>query len=495
MNEGDGNMSKKETTSGHPYKDQGTGQGLFELYDYDQFVKELEIKDKAKESGEKDLPPTEFTTEGEKIVLDSTEQEIVTRMGDFYYRAKDKVETESYTYSNRFERVNPDTLIKELDGKQEEANADLERVRKETSDRVEDARQDFITANQDFRRFRKRNKLNYSAQIPDSHIYHFGVLMFVFMAETWGNATFFAQGNELGIIGGWITAMVLSAVTLGMAFFAGRYAYTALIHRSVIRKLLGLAGVVVHFILWIPFLVLLAHYREASSDVENSFTGKAANTITKAFQDPLGFQEFDSILVIALGLVVGIVAIIDGWKFDEPYPGYGDITRKRNVFKEEFMYEREDAIEELRKVSEHHIDLLEDLRQRLNHSLQELTDIRNGYQTNITFFDRHRTKLVEMTNRLLRLYRDENRKFRSSDAPAYFRDRWEHEWPEPDVFQLVTEGSEQEIRNSIDQAIQKIGTLKSYLSEKYQSMLTEYGDLEIGESLIGHPEFSTTQTT
>ncbi|NDP47496.1 MAG: hypothetical protein GZ085_03725 [Sulfuriferula multivorans] len=158
------------------------------------------------------------------------------------------------------------------------------------------------------------------ASYPDSNVLHFGIVFLCLVAEGIANAYFFSD-NSLGLIGGFLEALLISLANVVASFMAGWLCLREINHKSTVRKALGLIG----FMVIVVFLVFLhlasAQYREAlqrSGDVE-FFTSLAFN--------PSTLQDMQSFLLMGIGAVISLFAMYKGYTFDDPYPGYGKVYR------------------------------------------------------------------------------------------------------------------------------------------------------------------------
>ncbi len=226
----------------------------------------------------------------------------------------------------------------------------------------------------DLENFKKENRLRREAHYPVSPLLAFGVLSILVLLEAGINGVLFADSSDQGLFGGWLEALVLSIANVGAAFLFGRMVLPLLHRPGYFLR----AGCLVLCLAGIASLAAInlfgAHYRDfrsAQSSLEQPFrpqpvpkheklsglTGarlarKAANaasplpaispqapaaaqarikeseTIRKMFDAPLTFDSFMSVFLFVIGLCGACIAAIDGYKFDDPFPGYGKRHRR-----------------------------------------------------------------------------------------------------------------------------------------------------------------------
>lgn len=170
-------------------------------------------------------------------------------------------------------------------------------------------------------RFKDDNDLLQDARYPESKILHLAVLFLILVVEGAFNAFFFSD-NPLGLLGGFFQAVLIAAVNVGVCFLAGRLLLPQLnLNNWGARKWGGIILLLVCSAFVIALHLSAAHLREAlqqSTDVDY---------LRSLAFDPRTLQDMQSLVLIGLGLVASVVAAIDGYTYDDPYPGYGIVYR------------------------------------------------------------------------------------------------------------------------------------------------------------------------
>ncbi len=224
----------------------------------------------------------------------------------------------------------------------------------------------------DLENFKAENALRRDAHYPSSPLLAFGILSILVLLEAGINGVLFADSSDQGLFGGWLEALVLSIANVGAAFLFGRMVLPQLHRRGLIPRtgavLLTLAGAAA----LIAVNLVGAHYRDFRAGVASLETvlpatlrasaplggkkpplaGKAAKAATaetsaapqgqiadsekakereaigKLFGSPFAFDGFMSFFLFAIGLCGASIAAVDGYKFDDPFPGYGRRHRR-----------------------------------------------------------------------------------------------------------------------------------------------------------------------
>ena len=96
-------------------------------------------------------------------------------------------------------------------------------------------------------------------------IFRVGIVLVIALIETFGNTALLAKGNELGILGAAVEALVLAVLNVGFAWLSAVYAWRAMNRISLGRKAVGFILAVMHLVLAIILNLGIAHYRDIST--------------------------------------------------------------------------------------------------------------------------------------------------------------------------------------------------------------------------------------
>lgn len=237
----------------------------------------------------------------------------------------------------------------------------------------------------DLEGFRTENNLTRDADYPKSRTLALGVLAVLVLVEAGINGVFFADSSDQGLLGGWIEAFVLALTNVGSAFLLGRLVFPQLHRLSIMARFAGSAATLAGVASLIAVNLFGAHYRDfkaeavraelaapahgdnslpapkthvsvnripgtpAGADKRPASGGQASGAIAIASprQDslapvsqneksavasvlsaPLKVESFTSFFLLVIGLCGATVAALDGYKLDDPFPGYGRRHRR-----------------------------------------------------------------------------------------------------------------------------------------------------------------------
>ena len=208
--------------------------------------------------------------------------------------------------------------------------------------------QEYSALRMDLEMFRQRNGLTREAVYRESKLLHFSIIFFIVIMETVLNAFFLSKGSDLGLVGGFFQAFIISMINLGFAAFLA-FALRHCFHQNPFRKILAGTLFVGVLAAAIVFVLGVGHYREALE--ANPFTASQMAMATLQAQ-PLGIHDFNSWIMV---VVSGIALILLAAKFfvvDDRYPGYTAITRRVKLHHKTWREAHEDAIESVNELAE-----------------------------------------------------------------------------------------------------------------------------------------------
>lgn len=187
----------------------------------------------------------------------------------------------------------------------------------------------------DWKYFRQTNQVTTQASYPDSHIFHFALILVFALVETAVNTIFYE--NAAGLLGGFVVALGVSALNIGAAMLFGMwFRYKNLQGRQ--EQLCGWLSLVGFIVVTLYCNALFAAFRsqyqlvvdpENFRQVSEAFQVSAAEA-GKIFVLDANFADFMSFILFGVGVLLAIWAFYKGYTFDDKYPGHGDLDRKLN---------------------------------------------------------------------------------------------------------------------------------------------------------------------
>jgi hypothetical protein len=225
--------------------------------------------------------------------------------------------------------------------------------------------------------FKAEHRLTRDAHYPSSPVLAIGILSMLVIVEAAINGVLFADSSDQGLFGGWLEALVLAITNIGVAFLFGRVVLPQLHRRGAGQKAGALVLCVAGAAAILAINLTGAHYRDFKSEtspapvppvafkqeavlaLSGGKTSLAAagqrkaakpalaeppaplpaqitrdekarerEAIARLAGNPFAFGSFMSFFLFVIGLCGASLAALDGYKLDDPFPGYGKRHRK-----------------------------------------------------------------------------------------------------------------------------------------------------------------------
>ena len=206
-----------------------------------------------------------------------------------------------------------------------------------------------------------------------SRLWNFTVILVILAIESILNGTFLARGLETGLLGGIVEAFAIAAINVSFGFFLGNSVIRYVFHRSYILRVLAFIEIPISGAIAIFFNLLVGHYRDALGGPDPAH---ASSTALYSFRlHPFDLAAIESWVLFALGLFFSTVAAVDGFKMNDPYPGYGKISRKHEEIIQEYTDEKANIVEDLSRTCDQALDYMRNARQNLAARRAELSMI------------------------------------------------------------------------------------------------------------------------
>lgn len=395
---------------------------------YERTAKQVDDELKIEESARNDalnLEPASGSKEWTQ-----TEQAIRTKCGNALTTEIDRVRSEVAMYEAEISKNSQLADAAHIDGFFDSNHQALASVVKQQMSangsgpgaELIEALKDKDRLQREYNAFRSEHKRNEKARYPSSTFWHYFIIALILIGEGLANSYFFGQGNDLGLLGGFLEALFFAAINVGFAgvvAFCLRYVF----HRYSNKQVMGWFGVVFFTGIMMFVACVAALYRFQAANATDATEIGLLSLPWAQLGDAVASK--DGILLILLALILGIVAVIDWFKMDDPYPGYGKRQRALEDVTDWIKSRQSDAINDIhgsyvRRMREVEIPALE---QRL-HVL--VTRAKNIEKVTVDYDHAIVKQLEDAYHSLLKKYRDENSYVRSNDTsgsappPQYF---------------------------------------------------------------------------
>lgn len=393
--------------------DEGTAE--FNSIDVELAKSNLSLAERAKENGSNNIPSVSTSKK------DAMAVEIDSYLKHLILLAKDKL-------------INREKAIDDLSNTQSEGSleyiteiyengkAELNTTAKDRYNDLFTARRDWILGEKELAGFREDHKRRGPARFEINNTKNYGWIFFITIVEIIANAIFLGNAHKDGPVGVFAEILMFGVINIGFSFLLGFFIWRNFYHISTIRNVIAgfLAIPIISLILSLN--LFLAHYRDKlesfkksnlSIDEMNVLFSQIGSQARESFlNNSFMLDDFKSYLLMFIGIIASIFAIIKSFQLDDPYPGYGKISREQSKLANFYNNEQTSAFREMD-------DLADDFSNQINEQLARL----QGNETAVISRQNDKKQLHEKYNNwlssvqsvgesLYAFYREENIKAR-----------------------------------------------------------------------------------
>jgi hypothetical protein len=375
----------------------------------------LRLVGRGEESGRENRPASD-ASQPHRV-----ESEIAELIQEEYAHSVDIYRQGLENYDRRIHGTSLETLGVGIRGTAQDAVAEYTLVVHKAQDEISLDRKDLDEVEEEFENFRVSNKLTRGCRSPVGHITLTGIVLLVLLLDTAANGYLLSSRDEFGLLGGIIQAILVAGMNVSLGFFAGRIALPNIIHRSIWRRIGGIATFIIILGLILMLNLSFAHYRDLSVLGVPNPEQKA---LSQFLETPLVLHDVKSWWLGCMGVFFAFVSLIDGFKWDDPYPGYGELARRREAKRENYLDRKHYWLESVKDRREQARAEVGEIRHDIDMIQGEIAQASMGRRSFTASFFAHTSHLEAAANQLIDTYRDVNRRVRTTPSPSYFEQRW-----------------------------------------------------------------------
>ena len=235
-------------------------------------LKELEVKEnfikKVNKSGIKDAEKLKHCENLDKYNLQITPDE-----EEFLKKIKDDVSSKQESIARTFIKDVKKQLSSITKNLSESDSFNIKKLTEkyinELNERKNSFKEDigsklkeYISIRRELVAFQMLNNLERSAEYPQSILLFWGIIFSVLMIESIANSFFYAQGSDLGFLGGIFMAFAISIANVAISFSIGFVTLRYLNHVNKVKKIIAFLGLMILLVVLFFLHLSSAHYRE-----------------------------------------------------------------------------------------------------------------------------------------------------------------------------------------------------------------------------------------
>jgi hypothetical protein len=395
------------------------GPGEFLEIDRQKLVDKLEIRARGRERGAAGLPSSTSSS------LDEHETEICEAMRAIALAEERRTHDQLTLYQQRLQAADPQGSAADMNATATQSIAGFEAEVLAAKSALQKVRNNVRARQAAFDKFKEANHLDRPPAPPVNHALARGIIAVFFAIETAPNAILFGSGDELGVIGGYTIAIVFSILNLFFGYSVGRWGFTNLQHIKSWRKLMGAAIVLLCIFFAVVDNLAVALVREhVAMTHDTTLSLRLALDNLRAHE--FAINDTMSIGLACLGLIFSFLSGLAGYKWEDPYPGYTQVSGHLDAADKAWTKAVEQRLTLLDGVQKKHADEIKAARSSLRDRQAAIPDILAQRARLVRNFNLHVRHLEGVGRYALSAYRDANRASRPSGNPA--PDRFDDPW-------------------------------------------------------------------
>jgi hypothetical protein len=390
-----------------------------------QIEEKINLKENATNDGKNNLPRSASETfsncENEAIITaDEFRNDQVSKAVDYLNSIKGKV-------------IDSTAKLGQKNFYVDEFKNRIEQTLTAAEGKLSNLKSAYTTQNNEVRNFKLENKLNREPRSLTAMniLIGIGVIAILFTIETQVNATLLASAMGGGKGAGIAASGAVAGLNVFVSFAIGYYCLKNFHHVSRVRKLLSKIGLAIYliFISYLNWMLgaFRATHDAGGASIADRVLGKVSANAVEVGNELMPWTvdlNFSSFVLIFVGIGFALASLIDGYLFDDPYPGFGSVGKDRNENHKEINRMREHLSSEITGLFKNEIRKTGEKRDAIiNNTLRNdwvpsITALENTFEG----YRRFSEELSFALDHTIGEYRTFNGMFRTDAEPKYWKD-------------------------------------------------------------------------
>jgi hypothetical protein len=381
----------------------------------DRLADQLELVARGSERGAEGRPSSDAQT------MDDIEHRVVERIEAHKQDAHTIYLDHLHTYDERITALSFEERFATIQQAAPEAVGDFRAEATVGRDELFVLRRRLNESELERERFREHHRIERPARLssPGKIILKIGVLAILFIIEVVINGSFLARANVGGLLGGAAQAVTFAGLNIIASFFWGMVLIRLVNRRNYFLKLIGLVSFLAYILFAVALNLTLSHLREIPPAIAVS-DNVGQVVLHRLLTAPYALTDINSWVFFSIGFIFSLIAMADGLMFFDPYMGYAGLERRWIEATRLFANARSELIERLRDIREDATEAMNEAARDLSVRRSEYDALLQGRERLAQRFAQHQNQIEQAARALLEIYREANRKARTTPAPDYF---------------------------------------------------------------------------
>jgi len=263
-----------------------------------------------------------------------------------------------------------------------------------------------------------------------------GLILFLFIIEIVLNGSLLQSSLTGGPVEGVALATSVAFINVCISALIGYYIFKNITHLEKTKKFLfGFFGSL-YTVLIIYINACLGAYRSESQKLfreQFGSIGEGKTLTDEQIQEALSVVItpwnvdfiFMGIILTFVGLSFAFISVMDGFTYNDTYPGYGKTGQNVNKYKDEIKKTFKSYASEVAQLfSESNKILQNKFNDVLKNQLDNWDSNTNLIQKEFVTFENMVNSVEKKSWHIIQEYREQNKRVRKTPAPKYFKERY-----------------------------------------------------------------------
>jgi len=387
----------------------------FPQLDLKGLADEWKLEEIGRADGEKNIPASSASSYG------SNEQQIIATFAGVVTERKNQALNYIQDLERQFRNMKLSEMVSQLNNFARNAKNEFSKIIQKADDQLHESKTRYESFSKKYRKFKENNNLEYEANYPASQIFYVSILFIEVLIETFLNFSFFKDVSESYIIGGVLTAFLLSVVNVGiLGYLFGKNLFWNINHVSSNKVAIGWISLFVFLVAAILLNYFVANYRVIASVAT---AGNLNFNLTEVFRNMLSLKyalTLNDWFLFMIGFVAALIAFATSYKMDDPYPGYGAIHRELESSRFDYIDSKSEIEEELDLIQKNQSKEVADLSDNLRINYNASVSIIKDQESYLEKWKNAYKYIEDACGYCLSKYQEHNGSYRSKSKPKYF---------------------------------------------------------------------------